>query len=131
MLISEGSGDFVGKLVNEILKHFQKILIAPASSLQERSGVLLLILDLSEVSLEEINSQIIPKFIHLLHIEISGRKEVEAMERASDILAKVLCNSGILSSELIETEIISSIEQIQGKHLHLHFYLFIHLLLLL
>ena len=112
-LIRQGSCEFAGKLMNELMKRLQETFLSNTSSLEERHGSLSVITSISSISSEEVCSQI-PKLIHILHLEINGRRDSKSMEQAAEVLAIVISNSGILMNELVLTETSASIERIQG-----------------
>lgn len=113
-LIRQGSSEIAAKLVNEMIKRLQELFLSNSSTLEERQGSLSLITSICSISAEEICSQI-PKFIHILHLEINGRRDPESMEQAAVVLALVISNSGILVNELVSSEISASLERLQGK----------------
>lgn len=112
-LIRQGSTEIAAKFVNELIKRLQEIFLSNSSSSEERQGCLSLITEISSISAEEICSQI-PKFIHLLHLEINGRRDSESLEQAALVLATVISNAGILTNELVNTETAASLERLQG-----------------
>ena len=112
-LIRQGSSEIATKIINELIKRLQEIFLSNSSSVEERKGSLSLIMSISSISAEEISSQI-PKFIHILHLEINGRRDTESMEKAAFVLANVISNAGILTNELISAEIAASLERLQG-----------------
>lgn len=112
-LIRQGSCEFVAKLMNELIKRLQETFISNSSSLEERHGSLAVITSISSISAEEVCSQI-PKFIHILHLEINGRRDSKSMEQAAEVLTVVISNSDILMNELVLSETVASIERIQG-----------------
>ena len=114
--IRQGSNEIVAKLINEIIKKLQEIFLSASSTSEERNGSLTLISKISSISAEEVSSQI-PKFIHIIHLEITGRKDLKSMEDSSSILSVLIENSGILANELTLAEIVTSIERIQGSRL--------------
>ena len=99
--------------MNEIIKRLQETFLSTSSTLEERHGSLALITAISSISAEEVCSQI-PKFIHILHLEINGRKDSKSIEQAAEVLKVVIANSGILMNELVLAESNASIERIQG-----------------
>lgn len=113
-LIRQGSSEAASKIINEIMKRLQEIFLSNSSSVEERHGSLSLIAAVSSISAEEVCSQI-PKFIHILHLEINGKRDCDSMEQASLTLAVVISNAGILTNELVLAETIVSIERIQGN----------------
>lgn len=124
-LVRQGSNETVAKIINEVIKKIQEVFLSASSTIEERKGSLSLISKISSISAEEISSQI-PKFIHIIHLEINGRRDLKSMEESSLILAILIENSGILANELIYGEAISSIERIQGilccqKFLFIHY----------
>ena len=114
-IIRQGSSEIAAKLLNEIIKRLQEIFLSSSSTLEERQGSLSLITSICSISAEEVCSQI-PKFIHILHLEINGRRDPESMEQAAIALASVISNSGILANELVLAETAASIERLQGKN---------------
>jgi hypothetical protein len=112
-LIRQGSSEIATKIINELIKRLQEIFLSNFSSAEERKGSLLLISSISSISAEEISSQI-PKFIHILHLEINVKRDPDSIEQASLVLADVISNAGILTNELISTEIMASLERLQG-----------------
>lgn len=104
----------MARLINEIIRRLQEVFLSNSSSLEERHGSLSLISTISSISAEEICSQI-PKFIHILHLEINGKRDSDSIDRASSALAVVISNSGILTNELILGEMTSSIDRLQGN----------------
>ena len=113
-LIRQGSSEIATKLINELVKRLQEFFLSNSLSIEERKGSLLLIMSICSISAEEINAQI-PKFIHILHTEINGKKEPDSMEQAALGLADVISTAGILTSELLSAEIAFAIELLQGK----------------
>lgn len=122
-LIRQGSCEFAAKLMNELIKRLQETFLSSSSSLEERHGSLAVITSISSISAEEVCSQI-PKFIHILHLEINGRKDSKSMELAAEVLTVVISNSGILMNELVLSETAASIERIQGNITPLPNYLY-------
>lgn len=96
------------------MKRLQETFLSNSSSTEERKGSLELISSLSSISAEEISSQI-PKFIHILHLEINGKRDAESMEQAAFVLANVISNAGILTNELVTSETAASLERLQGN----------------
>lgn len=112
-LIRQGSSEIASKIINELIKRLQEVFLSNSSSVEERKGSLLLITSICSISAEEISSQI-PKFIHILHLEINGKRDPESMEQAALVLIDVISNAGILTNELVSAEIASSLERLQG-----------------
>lgn len=112
-MIRQGSTEIAAKFVNELIKRLQEIFLSNSSSSEERQGCLSLITEISSISAEEISSQI-PKFIHLLHLEINGKRDSESMEQAALVLANVISSAGIMTNELVSTETSASLERLQG-----------------
>lgn len=112
-LIRQGSSEVVAKIINEIIKRLQEIFLSNSSSTEERHGCLALITVISSISAEEVYCQI-PKFIHILHLEINGKRDLESMEQTASALAIVISNAGLLLNELVVAEASSSIERLQG-----------------
>lgn len=99
--------------MNELIKRLQETFLSNSASLEERLGSLAVITSISSISAEEVCSQI-PKFIHVLHLEINGRRDSKSMEQAAEVLTVVISNSGILMNELVLSETVASIDRIQG-----------------
>lgn len=112
-LIRQGSSEIATKIINELIKRLQEIFLSNSSSVEERKGSLSLIMSITSISAEEISSQIY-KFIHILHLEINGRRDTESMEQAALVLANLISNAGILTNELISAETTASLERLQG-----------------
>lgn len=57
----------------------------------------------------------LPKLILLLHQELSSRRETEVAEEAAVVLGRIVCSAGLLSAELIDTELSQSLSRMHGK----------------
>ena len=110
----QGSSEIAARIINEIIKRLQETFLSNSSSLEERQGSLSLITEISSIPAEEISSQI-SKFIHILHLEISGKRDPDSIEQAAVVLAKVISNAGILANEFLVTETAASLERLQGN----------------
>lgn len=99
--------------MSELIKRLQETFLSNSASFEERLGSLAVITSISSISAEEVCSQI-PKFIHILHLEINGRRDSKSMEQAAEVLTVVISNSGILMNELVLSETVASIDRIQG-----------------
>ena len=114
-MIRQGSSEIAAKIINELIKRLQEIFISNFSGVEERHGSLSLITSISSISAEEVCSQI-PKFIHILHLEINGKRDTESMRQAASALVIVISNAGILTNELVLAETSTSIERLQGNN---------------
>lgn len=112
-LIREGNGEIVNRIIGEFCKRIQEVILSPNAHADQRLAILCLIDALAVLrrssTLQDANSATdLPKFLHLLHMELSSRRsEPEVTEEAAKILARLVTSSSLLatSAELIETEL--------------------------
>ena len=83
----------------------------------EREAIIELIQSVCKYAnnIDDISSQF-PRLVQLVHTEIIKKETAAALSKKySQVLATILCSSGVRAVELIESELNFSLEALQGK----------------